>query len=121
MAYDEVAFVLEALKMVALEGWKLLPQYILNPETGEWRHRSNIVFKDRRWLGNINYHEGKMSYTESKHQNPDATLPVDHADCLQTARNIFNRARKVTEFFQQNLKILTEVDFLCCRWPRDIL
>jgi hypothetical protein len=43
MADDEVAFVMEALKMVATEGWKLLPQYILNPETGEWRHRSNLV------------------------------------------------------------------------------
>jgi hypothetical protein len=43
MPDEEIAFVLEALKMVATEGWKLLPQYILNPETGEWRHRSNLV------------------------------------------------------------------------------
>lgn len=43
MPEAEVAFVLEALKMVATEAWKLLPQYILNPETGEWRHRSNLV------------------------------------------------------------------------------
>lgn len=43
MAESEVAFVLEAVKMVATEGWKLLPQYILNPETGEWRHHTNSV------------------------------------------------------------------------------
>lgn len=39
----ELAFVMEAVKMVATEGWKLLPQYILNPETGEWRHHTNSV------------------------------------------------------------------------------
>jgi len=43
MSDSEIAFVLEALKMVATEGWKLLPQYIINPETGEWRHNSNTV------------------------------------------------------------------------------
>lgn len=43
MSDSEVAFVLEALKMVATEAWKLLPQYILNPETGEWRHHTNTV------------------------------------------------------------------------------
>jgi hypothetical protein len=43
MSDSEVAFVLESLKMVATEAWKLLPQYILNPETGEWRHHTNTV------------------------------------------------------------------------------
>lgn len=44
MSDSEIAYVLEALKMVATEGWKLLPQYILNPETGEWRHNTNTVW-----------------------------------------------------------------------------
>lgn len=43
MSESEIAYVLEAIKMVATEGWKLLPQYVLNPETGEWRHHSNTV------------------------------------------------------------------------------
>lgn len=43
MSDSEIAYVLEAIKMVATEGWKLLPQYILNPETGEWRHNTNTV------------------------------------------------------------------------------
>lgn len=45
MSEAEVLFVMEAVKMVATEGWKLLPQYIVNPETGEWRHHSNSVSK----------------------------------------------------------------------------
>lgn len=32
MSDSEVGFILEAVKMVATEAWKLLPQYILNPE-----------------------------------------------------------------------------------------
>lgn len=43
MSDAEVAFILEAIKMVATEGWKLLPQYVLYPEMGEWKHRTNIV------------------------------------------------------------------------------
>lgn len=43
MSEPEVMFVMEAVKMVATEGWKLLPQYIVNPETGEWRHHTNSV------------------------------------------------------------------------------
>lgn len=43
MCDAEVSFVLEAVKMVATEGWKLLPQYILCPEVGEWKHRTNPV------------------------------------------------------------------------------
>ena len=34
---ETLGFVLEAVKLVAEEGWKLLPQYMFNPETGEWR------------------------------------------------------------------------------------
>ncbi|XP_068082911.1 uncharacterized protein [Anabrus simplex] len=96
MSDSEVAFVMEALKMVATEAWKLLPQYILNPETGEWRHHTNSVFRDRKWLGHIRYIDGKMSVNERR-VSGQGTFPQDHADCLQTARNIFNKARKMAQ------------------------
>ncbi|XP_058791070.1 uncharacterized protein LOC131664190 [Phymastichus coffea] len=96
MSEMEVAFVLEALKMVATEGWKLLPQYMLNPETGEWRHHTNSVFKDRRWLGAIRYTDGRMSASERRISGA-GVFPQSYSDCLQTARNIFNRARKMAQ------------------------
>lgn len=40
---DTVKFVLEAVQTVAESGWKLLPQYIFDAETGEWHHNSNLV------------------------------------------------------------------------------
>ena len=96
MSDAEVGFVLEALKMVATEGWKLLPQYVLNPETGEWRHHTNSVFKDRRWLGAIRYTDGRMNASERRVSGA-GVFPQSHSDCLQTARNIFNRARKMAQ------------------------
>eukprot|EP00794_Sanderia_malayensis_P006974 gene6974-7759_t len=59
---DGVNFVLEAVAMVAKHAWKLLPLYNMNPETGEWRHKKNLVFKDRKWLGSINYRKGVFDY-----------------------------------------------------------
>ncbi|XP_043266503.1 uncharacterized protein [Venturia canescens] len=95
MSETELAFVLEALKMVATEGWKLLPQYVLNPDTGEWRHHTNSVFKERKWLGSIRYTDGKMITSERRISGAGGIFPQSYADCLQTARNIFNRARKM--------------------------
>ncbi|XP_074097608.1 uncharacterized protein LOC141526472 [Cotesia typhae] len=95
----ELAFVLEALKMVATEGWKLLPQYVLNPDTGEWRHHTNSVFKERKWLGSIRYTDGKMIASERRVSGGGGVFPQSYADCLQTARNIFNRSRKMAHRF----------------------
>lgn len=95
MFETELAFVLEALKMVATEGWKLLPQYVLNPDTGEWRHHTNSVFKERKWLGSIRYTDGKMIASERRVSGAGGIFPQSHSDCLHTARNIFNRARKM--------------------------
>lgn len=93
MSDTEVAFVMEALKMVATEGWKLLPQYVMIPETGEWRHHTNSLCKDRKWLSSIRYVDGKMTMNERRISGP-GIFPQTYQDCLQTARNLFNRSRK---------------------------
>lgn len=90
---SELAFVMEAVKMVATEGWKLLPQYVVDLETGEWRHHSNSISKDRKWLGSIRYVDGKMTMNERRISGP-GLFPQNYSECLQTARNLFNRARK---------------------------
>lgn len=112
MSEAEVAFVLEALKMVATEGWKLLPQYMLNPDTGEWRHHTNSVFKERKWLGSIRYTDGRMNATERRASGA-GVFPQTYGDCLQTARNIFNRARKMAQRYP--LQIDKSFNFMCER------
>ncbi|XP_056640818.1 uncharacterized protein LOC130447813 isoform X2 [Diorhabda sublineata] len=89
----ELAFIMEAVKMVATEGWKLLPQYVVDLETAEWRHHSNVVSKDRKWLSSIRYLDGKMTMNERRISGP-GLFPQNYSECLQTARNLFNRARK---------------------------
>lgn len=89
----ELAFVMEAVKMVATEGWKLLPQYVVDLNTGEWRHHTNAVSKDRKWLSSIRYVDGKMTVNERRISGP-GLFPQNYSECLQTARNLFNRARK---------------------------
>lgn len=79
--------------MVATEGWKLLPQYVVDFETAEWRHHSNAVSKDRKWLSSIRYVDGKMTMNERRISGP-GLFPQSYSECLQTARNLFNRARK---------------------------
>ncbi|KAJ8297700.1 hypothetical protein KUTeg_024231 [Tegillarca granosa] len=91
---DKLEYVLDAIKLVAEHGWKLLPQ----------------VFKDRKWLGHITYTSGEMKYKvpppvvkgplpdsdQTRHQLPDHTqmfddlsqqyrwfmLPSEAASCL---------------------------------------
>lgn len=96
MTETEVGFILEALKMVATEAWKLLPQYEIVPDTGEWRHHSNSLAKERKWLGAIRYTDGRMMFNDRRISGP-GLFPQNYSDCLQTARNLFSRARKVAQ------------------------
>lgn len=90
---NELAYIMEAVKMVATEAWKLLPQYTVDLETGEWRHYTNAITKDRKWLSSVRYIDGKMTMNERRISGP-GLFPQNYSECLQTARNLFNRARK---------------------------
>ncbi|KAM3966077.1 uncharacterized protein ACR2FA_012947 [Aphomia sociella] len=94
MSDCEVAFVLEALKMVATEGWKILPQYVVNPQTGQWRHHTCTVLRDRKSLYSLRFGDGKITTHERRVSGP-GIFPQTYTECLQTARNLFNRARKL--------------------------
>lgn len=55
MSQSTFQFVLTALQEIAQHGWKLLPLYKYNMDTGEWLHRKWSLQQGRRWLGSINY------------------------------------------------------------------
>lgn len=42
IAEEEFSYLLEAVHLVADQGWRLLPQYTYEPETALWRHRDGI-------------------------------------------------------------------------------
>ena len=82
-------YVLEAVRMVAEEGWKLLPQYRFNPLTGEWHHiRANpeTVFG----LEDLSYEGGCLSFRHPHRRASEKAL----AGYLAKARRVFARAAK---------------------------
>lgn len=40
---SEISFIINAVICVAKNGWKLLPYYQMNSETGEWHHHTQLV------------------------------------------------------------------------------
>jgi len=91
-------FILDAINLVATEGWKLLPLYTFDPDTGEWRHRARNPTSVMR-LGEVSYRTGKMAYRSRHSSEPEWALP----GYLEEARAIFARAR-------QDLRTETIVD-----------
>lgn len=91
---EEVSFIISAVSAVAQQGWKLLPLYRFNNETGEWHHKDNSVFKDRKWLGNVSFSSGFMevgSNPLSKEGVVDESLDA----CLEAAQSLYDRAVKL--------------------------
>lgn len=46
MSEQRISFILNAIKFVCEHGWRFLPFYICNLETGEFRHRNLQVIDD---------------------------------------------------------------------------
>ncbi|XP_072040662.1 uncharacterized protein [Amphiura filiformis] len=115
MEEECVDFVLSAVAMVAEHGWKLLPQYMFNPETGEWKQRHHQVFQDRRWLGSISYASGKMQYADPPAPKPKGKFPQSYEECLSLAEGIFKKAEKTRlELADQSVLFSGETEAL--RW-----
>jgi len=72
-------YIIEAVKLVSAEGWKLLPQYRFDPPTGLWRHRGGIV-EPPMALEDIRYEEGRMAWPEHRRRAPESRLAQDLAE-----------------------------------------
>jgi selenocysteine lyase/cysteine desulfurase len=77
-------FLLEAVHMVAREGYKLLPQYDFDPTTGAWTHRELRRTPMLR-LSDLSYRAGKLEYPRRHATEPEFALP----SYLDEARRIF--------------------------------
>jgi hypothetical protein len=81
MTEKKIDFVLNAIKFVCEYGFMFLPLYIFNLETGEWRHRNLQVFKDRKWLGSINYRNNMFNFMKknlNENDSPNLSEEVCH-------------------------------------------
>jgi hypothetical protein len=88
---EDVDFLVEAVKFVASEGWKIMPAYRLNPYTAEWKHRAAVGTDHMRRIGDISYQGGKMSFPKLQSAVPepvkrDLLLSFARECAIETAR-----------------------------------
>lgn len=88
---DRVAdYIVEAVRMVAHEGWKLLSDYRFDPYTGLWRHRRGPLEPPMR-LADVAYAGGRMTYPHHHRRVGVDALP----GYLDEAARIFAAATQV--------------------------
>lgn len=81
------SYLLDAVDLIAREGWKLLPDYTFCPDTGLWRHREAGRRPVMR-LTDVRYTSGRLSYRSRHATEPESALP----GYLDEARRIFAEA-----------------------------
>ncbi len=85
-------FLVAAVERIAESGWKLLPQYRFEPESGRWRHRQRPVVPASR-LADIRYEGGRMRYLTRHLIEPESAL----GGYLEEADRIFAEAARCAE------------------------
>jgi selenocysteine lyase/cysteine desulfurase len=84
LSEEVFAYIVEAVRLVAREGWKLLGDYRFDPVSGLWRHRTGPVDPPLR-LSDVSYAaDGSMDYP--RHDSTAAVAVLN--DYLNDARSI---------------------------------
>ncbi len=66
-------YIVDAVGFVAEHGWKLLPDYHFEPDTGQWRHRRGAPAPPRR-LSDLSYRGGRLEYRARRATEPEWVL-----------------------------------------------
>jgi selenocysteine lyase/cysteine desulfurase len=66
-------FVLRAVQFVANDGWKLLPHYTFEPNTGTWHHRDGRP-EPQMTLADLSYRSGKLEFRSRQAREPEWVL-----------------------------------------------
>ena len=77
-----------AIEWSAENAWKLLPNYVFDCDTGEWKHRQNLTYQDRRWLGDIRFTKSGVDIKENNQEAKHGTTCVSLAEALTEADKI---------------------------------
>lgn len=103
-------YVLDALELISNEGWKLLPQYILSLDTGEWSHFTNSAFTDCRSLHSIDYKGGNFKFQAESRCGTHQTFSLP--DNLLKAKETLRSALKLAQSCQiiDLTKLMSEGD-----------
>ena len=103
------SYIVEAVRLVAKDGWRLLGDYRFEPATGLWRHRLGPVEPPLR-LSQVTYDEhGAMRYPRHQDRAPESEL----RRYLEEARATFEAA---TPASGEPTEGLLSADFEHLRW-----
>ncbi len=103
-------FILDAVEIIADQGWKLLPDYDFCPESGQWWHRGGRREAKLR-LTDVTYRSGKLEYRSRHATEPEWAL----GGYLDDARTIIAAAEAAHGAQNVALPELT-TDFESLRW-----
>jgi len=102
-------YLLQAVHLIADEGWKLLPLYRFDPAAGLWRHKDKPAEAPMS-LHKISYEDGHMTYPPHREHEPEEAL----AGYLAEARAILAGATPGTDPNQVDLELTDDFEHL--RW-----
>lgn len=85
-------FLVDALHLVANEGYRLLPDYCFDPTKGTWHHKRGHL-RAFGHLHSVDYSEGRMQYPSRHITEPESKLK----DYLQEAREILRQGATLEE------------------------
>lgn len=103
------SYIVDAVTMVARDGWRLLEDYRFEPATGIWTHRAGVVEPPLR-LSEITYGpDGQMHHPHSGETAPESSLA---ASLLESARILSDAHPPVLGQPSQG----TSADFEHLRW-----
>ncbi|MBC7596194.1 MAG: aminotransferase class V-fold PLP-dependent enzyme [Kineosporiaceae bacterium] len=103
------SYILEAVQLVARDGWRLLGDYRFDPATGLWRHRHGPVEPSLR-LKQVTYDEqGRMRHPSDHDRAPESDLQ----HYLEEAKTVFAAA---TPASGESFIDLVSADFEHLRW-----
>jgi hypothetical protein len=66
-------YILQAVHFVANEGWKLLPLYAFEPESGQWQYRDWTPSSVMRLI-DVTYEAGRLGYRSRHSTEPESAL-----------------------------------------------
>ena len=66
-------FLLDAVDLVATDGWRLLPDYSFEPASGLWHHRAGRP-EPPASLRDVRYDDGRMDWPSHRHHEPESRL-----------------------------------------------
>jgi selenocysteine lyase/cysteine desulfurase len=90
-------YVVEAVRLVARDGWRLLRDYRFNPATGLWRHHRGPVEPPLR-LSQVGYDaDGRLCYPHHDDTAPESVLET----YLDEARALFATAAAVDPSYEE--------------------